>query len=444
MSLTEKISAHVDASAQRIAQTLCDLLAFPSVVKVDPREAGPGERDCQRYLQQRLMALGMDTDLWDPDGPALYQKYQGRPGANKGRTFEGRPNLGGTLSGSGGGRSLMLTGHIDVVPPGPAEHWHSDPFVPEIRNEAVYGRGAVDMKGGVACMLMAVELLQDLNVQLAGDVVFTTVVDEEIGGMGSLAMVDRGFKADAGIMTEPTANRIAPICHGILWARIILDGIGGHAELTPNSWDSSGPVDAVMLCRQMLDGLDVLNRRWQTQPDKNHPLMDLPNQIIVTQLKVGEHPASIAGRAEIVIDVQYLPAEKDEMGLGGKVKQEIEAHVAKVCALDPYLAKHPARVEWILDADCAEIPAAHPFVSAFQQGVSDAALSPQLAGFGAHSDIGLPSTLGQTPTVNFGPGDPALSHQPNEHVPIADLVACTKAIALTLVHWCGLAKEAGR
>ena len=72
----------------------------------------------------------------------------------------------------------MLTGHIDVVPPGPAEHWHSDPFVPEIRNEAVYGRGAVDMKGGVACMLMAVELLQDLNVQLAGDVVFTTVVDE--------------------------------------------------------------------------------------------------------------------------------------------------------------------------------------------------------------------------------------------------------------------------
>lgn len=142
--------------------------------------------------------------------------------------------------------------------------------------------------------------------------------------------------------------------------------------------------------------------------------------------------------------MQYLPAEKDEMGLGGKVKHEIEAHVAKVCALDPYLAKHPARVEWILDADCAEIPADHPFVSAFQQGVSDAALSPQLAGFGAHSDIGLPSTLGQTPTVNFGPGDPALSHQPNEHVPIADLVACTKAIALTLVHWCGLAKEAGR
>ncbi|MBB3307235.1 MULTISPECIES: ArgE/DapE family deacylase [unclassified Enterobacter] len=439
MNLTEQISAHVEASAERIANTLCDLLAFPSIVKVDPREAGPGERDCQLYLQQRLASLGMETDLWDPDGPALYAKYQGRPGANKGRTFEGRPNLGGTLTGAGGGKSLMLTGHIDVVPPGPPEHWLTDPFVPEIKNAAVYGRGAVDMKGGVACMLMAVELLQDLDIRLAGDVVFTTVVDEEIGGMGSLAMVDRGFRADAGIMTEPTANRISPICHGILWGRIILDGIGGHAELTPNSWDSSGPVDAVTLCRQMLDGLDVLNRRWQTQPSKNHPLMELPNQIIVTQLKVGEHPASIAGRAEIVIDVQYLPAEKDEMGLGGHVKKEIEAHVAKVCALDPYLAQHPAKVEWILDADCAEIAAEHPFVTTFQQGVTDAALNPQLAGFGAHSDIGLPSTLGQTPTVNFGPGDPAMSHQPNEHVPIADLVACTKAIALTLVRWCGVA-----
>ncbi len=95
---------------------------------------------------------------------------------------------------------------------------------------------------------------------------FTTVVDEEIGGMGSLAMVDRGFKADAGIMTEPTANRIAPLCHGILWGKIIIDGIGGHAELTPNAWYTSGPVDAVQLCRQMLDGIDILNRRWMFDP----------------------------------------------------------------------------------------------------------------------------------------------------------------------------------
>ncbi len=436
MRLSEKISAHIEANQQRIVDTLCDILSFPSIVLVDPTQAGPGERDCQLYLQKRLEKLGMTTDLWDPDGPALYEKYKGRPGANKGRTFEGRPNLGGTLKGTGGGKSIMLTGHIDVVPPGARAHWNTDPFLPQVIDQQVFGRGAVDMKGGVACMLMAVEFLQELGIEHAGDIVFTTVVDEEIGGMGSLAMVDRGFKADAGIMTEPSANRIAPLCHGILWGKILVNGVGGHAELMPNSWDSTGPVDAVQLCRQIMDGIDIINRRWQFDPKKNHPLMELPNQILVTQLKVGEHPSSTAGYGEIIIDVQYLPSEKDSFGLGGHVKREVEEHLANICLADPYLRQHPAKIEWILDADCAEIPADHPFVQTFQQAVIEADLSPALSGFGAHSDIGLPTGLGNTPTVNFGPGDPAQSHQPNERVPVIDLVNCTKAIALAIEKWC--------
>jgi acetylornithine deacetylase len=436
-SIEQQIAERVEAAQERIVQTLSDLVAFPSIVRSNPKEAGPGERDCQLYLQKRLEALGFATELWDPDGPALYAKYEGRPGANKGRTFEGRPNLGGTLKGTGEGRSIMLTGHIDVVPPGAVEHWTTDPFVPVLKDGFLHGRGTVDMKGGVACMLMAVEILKEMGVELKGDVVFTTVVDEEIGGMGSLAMVDRGFKADAGIMTEPTANRIAPLCHGILWGKIIIDGIGGHAELTPNSWYTSGPVDAVQLCRQMLDGIDILNRRWMFDPKKNHPLMDLPNQIIVTQITAGEHPSSMAGRAEIIIDAQYLPSEKDEFALGGHVKREIEEHVRNVCQADPYLRERPARIEWILDADCAEIPADSPFVTIFQQAVETADLSPKLSGFGAHSDIGLPTGLGNTPTVNFGPGDPAQAHQPNERVSVRDLIDCTKAIALAVQKWCG-------
>jgi acetylornithine deacetylase len=93
------------------------------------------------------------------------------------------------------------------------------------------------------------------------------------------------------------------------------------------------------------------------------------------------------------------------------------------------------RVEWILDADCAEVAADHPFIAAFQGAAARASLDPRLSGFGAHSDIGLPTGLGRTPTVNFGAGDPAQSHQPNEHVSISGLVACTKAIALALESW---------
>jgi acetylornithine deacetylase len=436
MTMEERITSAVSGAADRIVATLCDLIAFPSVVKADPKEAGPGERQCQEYLKSRLERIGFVTDLWEPDGPALFAKYEGRPGANKGRTFEGRPNLGGRLSGAGGGRSLMLTGHIDVVPPGPRQHWTSEPFTPLVQDGFVQGRGAVDMKGGVASMLMAIEMVKELGVPLSGEVVFATVVDEEIGGMGSLAMVDRGFRAEAGVMTEPTANKIAPLCRGILWGRIIIDGIGGHAELSPNSWCTSGPVDAIQLCRQMLDGIDILNRRWASDPRKNHPLMELPNQVIVTQISAGEHPASFAGRGEIVIDVQYLPSEKDGHGLGGHVKREVEEHIQAVCQADPYLRRRPARIEWVLDADCTEVSVDHPFVGILQESVAATGLPSALSGFGAHSDIGLPTELGHTPTVNFGPGDPALAHQPNERVAIADLLDCTKAIAMTIERWC--------
>src|SRR6202044_4053746 len=98
--------------------------------------------------------------------------------------------------------------------------------------------------------------------------------------------------------------------------------------------------------------------------------MDLPNQIMVTQIKAGEDPSSTGGRGEIGIDVQYLPHEKDEFGLGGHVKREVEAHLAAVCQADPYLRKYPVRADWIVAADCAEVSVDHPFVGAFQSAVS--------------------------------------------------------------------------
>jgi acetylornithine deacetylase len=220
--LDRAIAADVERREARIVGTLGELIAFPSVVPTDPQQAGPAERDCQHYLQARLHDLGFTTDLWDPDGPALFAKYQGRPGAHAGRTFEGRPILAGRLAGGGGGRSIMLTGHIDVVPPGAAAHWRTDPFVATLRDGRLHGRGAVDMKGGVACMLEAVAVLRERGVRLAGDMVFATVVDEEIGGMGALALVDRGWRADAGILPESTGLAISPICHGILWGHILI------------------------------------------------------------------------------------------------------------------------------------------------------------------------------------------------------------------------------
>lgn len=436
MATEAEILAAVEKREARIVETLTDMIAFESVSRPDPVPAGPGEAPCQAYLQKRLDTLGFETELWEPDPVPLLAKYRGRPGAIEGRKFDRRPNLGGRLRGSGGGRSILLTGHVDVVPTGPIEHWRTNPFQPVIKGRVILGRGAVDMKGGVAAMLMAIETLKEMDIGLRGDVIFSTVADEEICSMGALALADRGYTADAGIMTEPTANAVAPICYGILWGRIIIDGVGGHAELVPRHWRDGGPMDAIALCRQVLDGIDILNHRWQHDPRKNHPLMRWPCQVIATQIKAGEHPSSYAGRAEIVFDAKYLPAERDELGRGSHIRDEITTHLEGICQGDPYLHLHPARIEWMLDADCTEVPSDHPFVRTMQGAARAVGLSDQLTGFSSHSDIGIPTELGNTPTLNFGPGEPSQAHQPNEQVTIDELVNCTKAIAIAIAEWC--------
>jgi acetylornithine deacetylase len=153
-------------------------------------------------------------------------------------------------------------------------------------------------------------------------------------------------------------------------------------------------------------------------------------------VRAGEHPSSMAGRAEIIIDVQYLPSEKDADGVGGAVKREVEAYLATLAQVDPWLSHHPPRVEWILDADCAEVEPDHPIMNTFAEACATASHPFQLWGMGAHTDMGIPADLARTPTLNFGPGDPSQAHQPNEHVLIDELVTCTKVIALTAARWC--------
>ena len=137
----------------------------------------------------------------------------------------------------------------------------------------------------------------------------------------------------------------------------------------------------------------------------------------------------------IIIDAQYLPSEKNEFGFDGKVKREIEEHVFNFCRADPQLRKHPARIEWFLGGLARKFQPSIPFIR-FSRKRFEANLSPFLSGFGTHGDIGWPMGIGKPPTVNFGPGDPARAHQPNERVSVRDLVDHTKAIALAIGQWC--------
>jgi acetylornithine deacetylase len=437
-ALRERI---VVAAAERQNETIAllqDLVRVPSVNPFFTGYTEPSrEGEVQDILAARLERLGGRLDRWEPDGEAL-ARYAGGPGYYPGRDFTGRPNLVAILPGSGGGRSLMLLGHVDVVSAG--EGWTVEPFAAVRQDGAIYGRGTADMKGGTAAAISALELLRSLGVRLRGDVVVASVVDEEAGGMGTLALVDRGYRADGAIIPEPSDLNVAPLCRGILWGRLTIPGRASHIEMPQPHWRDGGAVDAIALGREFLDAIDRLNARWANDPAKNHPLLPLPCQVCVSMLAAGEYPTAYAGEMRITFDAQYLPAERDERGLGGRIKADLETFFTEVAQEHEWLQLHPPRIEWLVDADCAETPADHPLPRLLHAAVQQAGAVSRMEGMASHTDMGLLVNAG-IPTVNFGPGAPSVAHQPDEHITEGDLRRATTALALTIAEWCGIDDE---
>jgi acetylornithine deacetylase len=182
-----------------------------------------------------------------------------------------------------------------------------------------------------------------------------------------------------------------------------------------------------------MDQLDRLNQDWALR--KRHPLLPLPCQLYIAKVEAGEHPTTYADRALLTFNAQYLPKEKDEQGLGSRVKEEIEAFVAHASKVDPWLRQHPPEVEWLLDADCGETAADHPFVQLCADNLEAVGRPRELQGVTAHTDMGWFVNVG-IPTLNFGPGEAHVAHQDDENVPVDDLLDTTKTIALTLLDWC--------
>lgn len=435
--LRDEILAAVRARHDSTIGLLQDLVRIPSVNPWFADGArSAGEAVVQDLLGERLERLGARLDRWEPSSDGLAH-YEGGPGYYAGRDFTGRPNLVARLSGVGGGRSLLILGHADVVSPG--DGWKTDPFGGERRDGRIYGRGTADMKAGIAAAIGALEALADVGVRLAGDVLIASVVDEEAGGMGTLAFVDRGYRADAAIIPEPSALNVAPLCRGILWGRATVPGRSGHIEMFQPDWRNGGAVDAIALGRRILNEIDGLNERWAADPAKRHALLPLPNQVKVSMIEAGDYPTTYAEQMRMTFDAQYLPHERDQHGLGGSVKHQLEGFFEVLSALDPWLADHPITVEWLVDADCAETPPEDPLVELLQEVARAMNLSSRLEGMSSHTDMGLLVNAG-IPTVNFGPGAPSVAHQADEYVDEEDLMRATAALALTYAGWCGLAR----
>jgi acetylornithine deacetylase len=444
------VEGHLGEVRRRVARAVEDrfpetvafaqkLVSFPSVNPVFSSWRPRGEKDLQEYLAQYLVSVGFDSpDLWEPDPLLLERKYSGLPGFVPGRCFQDRPDLVARLPGAGGGRSILLAGHIDVVGADPKrEAWVFDPFSGTVHEGRLYGRGANDMKGGIAAMIQAVLALGDAGIRLQGDVLVATVVDEETGGMGTLSLLDRGYRADAAIFSEPSGLRPVTLCRGILWGRIHVRGRAGHIEISQPGFDQGGAVDAVEKGRRVLDLIDRLNHDWSRQPKKRHPLLPSACRVNVSMIEAGQHPSSFAENCVITVDVQYLPGERDERGLGGRVKSEVETHLRDGTRDDPWLRENPPTIDWFVDVDPAELDPDDGIALVLRGALRDLGLDPTPDGTEAHSDHSLLANHG-IPALDFGPGSPFLAHQTNEYVELDELKKATVAFAFTLMDWCGV------
>jgi acetylornithine deacetylase len=342
------------------------------------------------------------------------------------------------FAGSGGGRSLLFNGHIDVVPSEPRERWTSDPNAAEVRDGNLYGRGSCDMKGGVACMVFAAEILARLGVRLRGDLVVNTVTDEESSGAGGLAAVRHGVRADAGIVPEPTAFEIWVACRGSLTPTITVEGRPGHAEMAQPHWRAGGAVNAIEKMGVVLDAVARLREEWHGRPDKMHEHLS-PGTIVPVKVRGGEWTVTYPASCALACEVMYLPGNADAEGWGRDVEREIEAWIAAAAAGDPWLAEHPPTVEWSLDIPPAEVDPGHPLVAAVARASERAGEPARLGGLDSWFDGATFTRFADTPSIGFGPRSLAWGHTIDEYVPVDDLVACTQALALAAVDFCGVA-----
>lgn len=431
-AVVERIRAKRDA----LVALASDLIRFDTTARTLPDEPCRQEQPLQELLAERLHAAGAEVELFVPDPAPLRHERQMLDGIH----FRGRPQLLARVPGAGaaGARSMLLNGHVDVVSPGPLARWSSDPFKAELRDGRLYGRGACDMKGGVAAMVFAVEQLAALGIRLAGDVLVNTVTDEESSGAGSVACAGRGVKADACIVPEPTGLAIWVACRGTCLATITVEGRAAHVEIPQDDWRAGGGVNAIEKARVVLDAVERLTREWAARAEHRHPHLS-PGHVQPVRIEAGEWAVTVPSRCEIDCDVTFLPCQADGEGWNSRVIAEVEAWIATFAATDPWLAAHPPRIAWSMATPPQEISPGEPVVGALGGALGHIGRETRLAGLDSWYDGATFTRVHGTPAVGFGPGSIKVAHAADEFVPVDELVDCSAAIALALIDHCGLA-----
>ncbi|ANS67082.1 acetylornithine deacetylase [Streptomyces lincolnensis] len=402
-----------------VARTLMELVAVPSVT------GSAAESELQHLLAGRLERHGLEVDLWAMDLPELLA-HPDFPGAEAPRD-EAWGLVGRTRDG-GDGPVLVLQGHVDVVPAGDPAAWEGDPFVPRVTGDVVHGRGACDMKAGLAAHLAVLEAVRASGVRLRGQVAAHFVVGEEDGGLGAFGTLRRGHGGDACVIAEPTAGTLITANAGALTFRITVNGKAAHAS---SREEGVSAIDAYLPLHRALARLEADRNR---DPDPLMAEYPIPYALSVGVLRAGDWASSVP---DLLVAEGRLGVRLGEDP--ASAREEFERCVAAACAADPWLRAHPVSVTWPGGQFASgRLPAGHPLPDVIRSAHADVVGGPAPRERGAPygSDLRLYGGAG-IPTVQYGPGDIRVAHSPREQVSVREVVAVARTLALTVLRTVG-------
>jgi acetylornithine deacetylase len=425
-----RVSQAAAGLRQRLVQTIRELVQIPSE-NTPPVGA---ELGCQQYVSERLGGLGLQTEMYDiSSAPGLVE----HPAFRHTRDYTDRPNVAAVWPGRGGGRSLLLSGHIDTVPRGSAK-WSYDPFGATIEGNRLYGLGSNDMKGGIAAMIVAVEALCEAGIELRGDLLVETIVDEEFGGVnGTLAARLCGHNADAAIITEPSQLMLCPAQTGGRIAHITLradsGGILYEGEPLPTVNDQ---------LRYMLTRI----KDFAEQRKANAPVHSLyangpdPAPVWVTKIQSGgwgmQEPITLPTECRIELYWQSMPGEEQSA-----VEQEFFAWFDRAIAARPDLFAVKPDISFPIDfLPGSAIDAEHEVVTRLSATFEQiTGRRPLVRGIGGPCDMFVFHRHFHTPALLFGPRG-GNTHNPDEWVDLDSAQTTMETLAQFICQWCGVAQ----
>ncbi len=403
------------------------------------------ETPAQRHVAAWIEDAGLAIDVWPIDFAELSRHPDWCHEVERDEAlgvvgWYGEKAAGRAAGGSDAGRDLLFNGHIDVVPVGDEAAWMTPPWDAAVRGGRVYGRGAVDMKGGLACALYAAKAIRDAGVRLRGRLSVASVVGEEDGGTGTLATLVRGHGADGAVVVEPTELRVVAAQAGSLMFRLTVRGLSAHGCVREEGVSAVEKFLSLFSTLRQLEAerCGLAEGRAAVAGAPRSPLFAryrLPWPIEVGTLRAGDWGSSVPDK--LVAEGRYGVAVGESVAAA---RRAFEAAIARAAAADPWLAEHPPEVEWWGGRfDPAVTDLDSPIVTT----VVDAATSvlgqaPPLEGVTYGADMRLLVNVGGIPTVLFGPGDVRVAHMADEYVPFDELRAAAQTLILTALRFCGV------